>query len=92
MRRNLKKGELMDTMDVLLGRRDDEIQTWLRKIEAADLALALAGASEEVKHVVLRNLSERARSVLTQDIRSREEAEPSHADRTRAIRTVLQHL
>lgn len=82
----------MDTLDVIRGLRDEELQDWLRKVAAEDLALALVGADEGIKVAVYRNMSPRAKSLLASDVVSLEEQDPPHAERTRAIRTVLQHL
>lgn len=82
----------MDTLDVIRGLRDEELQDWLRKVAAEDLALALVGADEGIKVAVYRNLSSEAKAVLASDVASLEDQDPPHADRTRAIRMVLQHL
>jgi len=82
----------METLDAVRTLRDDVIQTWLRRVNPEDLALALVGADSEVKTCVFRNLSSRAQQALDSDITAMESVDPPHADRTRAIRTVLQHL
>lgn len=82
----------METLDAIRTLRDEELQEWLRKVTAEDLALALVGADEGIKVAVYRNLSPRAKSILASDVASLEDQDPPHADRTRAIRTVLQHL
>ncbi|RLB11594.1 MAG: flagellar motor switch protein FliG [Deltaproteobacteria bacterium] len=52
-----------------LGNLDDRsIQILLREIDTKDLALALKTASEELKGKFLRNLSERAREMLMEDM------------------------
>lgn len=51
---------------VLLDNRS--IQRLLREVEAKDLSLALKGAPKELIEVVERNLSERARTVLREDM------------------------
>jgi len=52
-----------------LGNLDDRsIQILLREIDTKDLALALKTASEELKEKFLRNLSERAREMMMEDM------------------------
>ena len=52
-----------------LGNLDDRsIQILLREIDTKDLALALKTASDELKDKFLRNLSERAREMLKEDM------------------------
>ena len=52
-----------------LGNLDDRsIQILLREIDTKDLALALKTASEELKEKFLRNLSERAREMMLEDM------------------------
>ena len=50
---------------------DDQIQEWLRKVgkeHVSALVTALLGADEEVKNCVFRNMSERARAALKEDL------------------------
>lgn len=47
---------------------DRSVQLVLRGVETADLATALKGVKDEVRDVVLRNLSERARANLLEEI------------------------
>lgn len=47
---------------------DRGIQLVLREVETKDLALALKGASEEVSHKILSNMSSRASSMLKEDM------------------------
>lgn len=61
----------MTTFNRLKTMRDTDIQNWLRKVgqkNVIPLGIALAGADEEVTDCVLRNMSDRARSILAQDI------------------------
>ncbi len=52
-----------------LGKLDDRsIQILLREIDTKDLALALKTANDELKNKFLRNLSERAREMLQEDM------------------------
>ena len=50
---------------------DKGMQKVLRKVETGELALALKGASEEVKQKILRNMSARAGQMLLEDIESK---------------------
>lgn len=47
---------------------DREVQTVLREVEQEDLVVALKAASEEVKEKILRNISERIRSFIEEEI------------------------
>ena len=47
---------------------DREVQTVLREVEQEDLIVALKAASEEVKEKILRNISERIRSFIEEEI------------------------
>jgi flagellar motor switch protein FliG len=47
---------------------DRSIQRVLREVDMKDLALALKGATEEVKRRVLKNMSERAAAMLEEDM------------------------
>ncbi|MFN8559152.1 MAG: flagellar motor switch protein FliG [Dehalococcoidia bacterium] len=47
---------------------DRSIQRVMRDIDMRDLALALKGSGEEVRHRVLKNMSERAAAMLTEDM------------------------
>jgi len=82
----------METLDSVRGLRDEEIQSWLRKISSKDLAMALVGADEGTKVAVFRNMSSPAKTALAAEVSGLEAQDPPHADRTMAIRTVLQHL
>ncbi len=46
------------------------VQMAVREVEASDLALALKGASEEIKNLVFENLSENAAAGLKEDLES----------------------
>jgi flagellar motor switch protein FliG len=59
---------LMFTFDDLVYVEDTGIQKSLREIDTKDLALALKSANEEVKEKVLRNMSERARDMIKEEI------------------------
>ena len=58
----------MFTFDDLAKLDDRTMQRILRDVSKADLALALKAASEKLKDVVYRNLSERARDNLAEEI------------------------
>jgi flagellar motor switch protein FliG len=47
---------------------DRSIQRVLREVDGKDLGLALKGGSEEVRTLVLRNMSERAAAMLLDDM------------------------
>src|SRR5690242_665067 len=47
---------------------DKDIQTVLKNVESSQWAMALKGASEELKQKVLANMSQRARDLLTEEM------------------------
>ncbi len=59
---------LMFTFDDIVYVDDSGIQKALREIESKDLALALKAADEEVANKVYRNMSERARDMIKEEI------------------------
>ena len=59
---------LMFTFDDLVYVEDSGIQKALREIESKDLSLALKSANEEVKEKIFRNMSERARDMIKEEI------------------------
>lgn len=59
---------LMFTFDDLVYVEDSGIQKALREIESKDLSLALKSANEEVKEKIFRNMSERAREMIKEEI------------------------
>ena len=59
---------LMFTFDDIIAVDDGGIQKTLREIEQKDLALALKNASEEVTDKIYRNMSERAREMIKEEI------------------------
>jgi len=59
---------LMFTFDDLIHVDDTGIQKALRDIEQKDLALALKAANDEVKEKILRNMSERAREMIEEEM------------------------
>ena len=60
--------QLMFVFDDLRKLDPGGIQTLLRSIDKSQLALALKGASEEVRDLFLRNMSERASKILKEDM------------------------
>ena len=59
---------LMFTFDDIVYVDDSGIQKVLREIESKDLALALKASNEEVAEKVYRNMSERARAMIQEEI------------------------
>ncbi len=59
---------LMFTFDDIIHVDDAGIQKALREIESKELALALKGANEEVGEKIFRNMSERAREMIKEEI------------------------
>lgn len=58
----------MFVFDDIAGLEDKAVQLLARQVEASTLALALKGTSEEVRDKFLRNVSERARENLLEEI------------------------
>lgn len=59
---------LMFTFDDIIFVEDSGIQKALREIESKDLALALKGANDDLKEKILKNMSERAREMILEEI------------------------
>ncbi len=59
---------LMFTFDDIVYVDDGGIQKALRDVESKDLALALKGASEDVNEKIFKNMSERARLMIQEEI------------------------
>lgn len=59
---------LMFTFDDIVYVDDAGIQKTLREVESKDLALALKASNEEVRNKVLKNMSERAREMINEEI------------------------
>jgi len=59
---------LMFTFDDLIRLDNAGVQTLLRQIEKDQLALALKGASDEVKDMFFKNMSERAGKMMKEDM------------------------
>src|SRR5690606_39074485 len=58
----------MFTFDDLIKLDDRAIQRVLREVNKSELALALKGAPDKLKEVIFRNLSERARETLKEEL------------------------
>lgn len=63
-----KVRELMFVFEDITFLDDRAIQRLLREVESKDLALALKGANTEVKEKIFKNMSERARQMLQDDM------------------------
>ena len=59
---------LMFVFDDLIVLDNRTVQQILREVDAKDLALALKGAKEEVKEHLLKNMSNRARAMIMEDM------------------------
>ena len=59
---------LMFVFEDIVQLDDSSIQRILREVDSKDLATSLKGTREEVKNKILKNMSERAQSVLLEDI------------------------
>jgi flagellar motor switch protein FliG len=59
---------LMFVFEDILKLADPDIQTVLKNVESSQWAIALKGASEELKSKIFRNMSKRAASMLTEEI------------------------
>lgn len=60
--------KLMFVFEDIVHLDDTAIQRVLRDVDAQDLAIAIKGSSEEVKNVLLNNVSARARESIMEDI------------------------
>lgn len=60
--------ELMFVFEDIVILEDRSIQRLLREVESKDLALALKGSNEEVKEKIYKNMSERAQTMLQDDM------------------------
>ncbi len=61
-------GRLMFTFEDLVYVDDPGIQKTLREIESKDLALALKGSNDEVAEKIYKNMSERSREMIKEEI------------------------
>lgn len=60
--------KLMFVFEDIMGLDDTTIQTVLRSVDTQDLAVAIKGSSEEIKQLLLNNISSRARENILSDI------------------------
>ncbi|MDR7590796.1 MAG: FliG C-terminal domain-containing protein, partial [Armatimonadota bacterium] len=60
--------KLMFVFEDLLSLDDRSVQIVLRNVDSKDLALALKGASEELRDKIFRNMSQRAAEGLREDL------------------------
>ena len=60
--------KLMFVFDDIIILDDRSIQRLLRELDSKDLALALKGASDDVQYKIYRNMSERAATMLREDM------------------------
>ncbi len=60
--------ELMFVFEDIAKLDDRAIQRILREVDTKDLALSLKGMKEDVKDIILRNMSERAQAMLVDDM------------------------
>ncbi|MFB0921276.1 MAG: flagellar motor switch protein FliG, partial [Oscillospiraceae bacterium] len=60
--------KLMFVFDDILNLDDTTIQIVLRSVDTQDLAVAIKGSSEEIKQMLLNNISSRARENILSDI------------------------
>ncbi|MDZ7373501.1 MAG: flagellar motor switch protein FliG [candidate division KSB1 bacterium] len=60
--------DLMFTFDDLILLDDRSIQRVLKEVDTRQMALALKGASEEVKQKIFKNMSERAATILREEM------------------------
>lgn len=58
----------MRPIDKLENMKDEEIQSWLRRINPDDLKSAIAGINKNIQECILRNLSNRAQNVIKETI------------------------
>ncbi len=68
------------TFEDLLLLDDRSVQKVLRRVSADALIFALTGAAEELRDVVLRNLSKRASDTLQEELESRTSAPPAKVE------------
>lgn len=62
--------DLMFTFDDLIKINTEGIQTLMRNIDKAKLTIALKGASEDIKNLFIKNMSQRAAKILLEDMQS----------------------
>ena len=60
--------DLMFVFEDIVKLEDRAIQRILREVDNKDLAMSLKGSNQEVKDKIFKNMSERARTMLTDDM------------------------
>ncbi len=60
--------ELMFVFEDIIKIEDRDIQRVLREVDTKDLAMSLKGAREDIKDKIMRNMSERAQAMLSEDM------------------------
>ncbi len=73
--------QLMFTFEDLLKIDDRGMQMLLKEITSEEVALALKGASDEIKEKIFKNMSERAASILKEDLDAMGPARVSDVER-----------
>ena len=61
--------KLMFVFEDIINLDSMAIQRFIREVDTKDLAVALKAANEEVKQVILKNMSTRMRDTIEQDIK-----------------------
>lgn len=88
-----KINQLMFTFDDLIQLDDRGIQEMLKEVNKDSLAVALKAVKEEVKQKIFRNMSERAVSLLTEDMEVRGPVKVSEVEKTQqAILKIVRRL
>jgi flagellar motor switch protein FliG len=88
-----KINQLMFTFDDLVQLDDRGMQEMLKEVSKDFLAIALKAAKEEVKAKIFRNMSERAVSLLTEDMEARGPVKVSEVEKTQqAILKIVRKL
>lgn len=88
-----KISQLMFTFDDLIQLDDRGMQEVLKEVNKDFLAIALKAAKEEVKQKIFKNMSERAVSLLTEDMEARGPVKVSEVEKTQqAIIKIVRRL
>lgn len=77
-----KINQLMFTFDDLVQLDDRGMQEMLKEVSKDALAVALKAAKEEIKQKIFKNMSERAVSLLTEDMEARGPVKVSEVEKT----------
>ena len=73
--------QLMFTFEDLMKIDDRGMQTLLKEIASEDVLMALKGASDDIKEKIYKNMSERAASILKEDLEAMGPARVSDVER-----------